>query len=1030
MKNYFLFVFFMVVGGMYSQDESNPFTSNDNQSNKMIENVNLYNIELDGLIIPIEISYNHSGFRVGEAPGIVGLGWSFHEIGKIARKSNHLPDDYQYTITPSSDKGGWFYNDNTYINEIGSNTTNSSTIRNSSDVSPDFYDFTSSFGKNGLFTFDKNINLGNVELTPVFLDGNDNFTLNFNLNNLHYGVNNYQDVVFELNEENGYTYSFIGGPSNANYYRNGGNPTKTKDYYVSKIKSNHNDDEVFLSYLEKNFDNRVLYSSGYKTSTNISPIQTYLDYFYQGESKLVIDEIITPKEKISFEYRDYIFYNNSSGPNDYLPILDAIYIKNLNDEIITSFHLVYEEWIAYNRPLLTKIYKGEKGVYYPYVEDFYDEQGLSYINVIKIKEFEYYDYSELHADLQASNPSFNFKNIDLLGYYNASNNSTLFHGNMNPCSSQSVYTGDRIPNLLGAKQGVLKKSINNLGGIMEYDYQLNADSGKYGGGLKISSIMEKPDVITTYTTTFQYTGFSGFSVDMVNPLNSMMRGSSIKSVTSFPNEELPDQCQECDYVNHYQKSGNFFTTVTSKKFIKNVPNQDGSEIGDLFLITKTTYRPNYKTLVRTPLVEKVEVFEDAEFAYDPNGPTGWSTLKEKKEFIYDFDLQNVNYVATINANRIYTNGVTNCQGDYFSSTPKTTSIINRPIYKIEMPLKEVRSEKYKSYIDEGYSQILTSKQVISYFGENNPNYALNVLRPKEVINYQNDIPVSKKKFKYLVEEFIPGAGLTNLINFSTENKTLLSNESNWLYEDGQWYLNSANFYEYFSDGKIRATTSSIKSATNQTYTETSFNPYYSGGNLSGISLINKIEYEYDLNGKIHVVKDLEKNEFKSFYRDNDYNANLVNSVLIGNLDYDTNFYRNSFENENGIDYLETSNALTGKKVYAGTEYIDFGTFPSEYVVSYWYYQDLDWHITSYVHEGGNVKIAKPVHADFIDEVWIRPKFTKLMGKVNNKYMESTHLIDDKGFVVKNIFDEFGRKIKQIDQDGNIINERAYNFTKE
>lgn len=1030
-------LFLFLTNVILAQDDINPFTSNTNDPNTSGEKVHLYDIEIDGLKIPLEISYNHEGFKAMEAPGIVGLGWVFHDIGKITRKINHLPDDYNVSYYPPPESGGWFFNNNNQIGFTGvyySYDTDYSTataIKGTIDTSPDFYNFNSSFGKRALFTFDKTVTAENISLTSLFLDTNENFILDFNVNNFHYGVDNFQDVVFDLHEENGFTYSFIGGPSNTESHRSGiVQNQKNKDFYISKITSNHSTDEITISYEPAYYEAICLGIDAYKTSSMTYAVATYGDYYFKGESRLITSEIITPKEKIIFEYSDYIFIDYPSGDDEILPKLDAIYIKNLNDEIITSFHFVYSEWIDY-RPLLTKIYQGEKGVYYPDAQDFYDPQGLDLMNVVKIKEFEYYDYTLLEGDLVGFSPNFAFTKIDAYGYYNGSNNNGLLPHESKSCSSSSVHAAaNRVPDLSSMKQGVLKKSINNLGGTTEYDYQLNGEvleiatsRGLYGGGLKISSITEMPDTNTTYTTTFEYSNLQGFTIDLNSPGYHMGNGSLKGYIVSM----FEDEYQPQNTVNHYQTIGNFFGTVISKKFIKNVPNQDDSEIGDLYLKTKTTYTPNYKTLVRTPLTEKIEVFEEAEFTPDPNGPTGWEIPISKKEYTYG----NISYPNSINANKIYTGGAVDCQGDYLGSNPSRVTIYNRPIYKIEMPLKEIRFEKYIQD-DSGYSQTITSRQEFSYFGESDPNYALNVLRPKEVINYKNDVPVSKKKYKYMVEEFIPGAGLTNLTDFSTEDKTLLSNESNWVYEDGTWYLNSANFYEYLSDGKLSAGSLVIKSSLNQVYTESTFNPYYSGGFLSGVPLLNRVEYEYDLNGKIDLVKNIESGTFKKFYRYNDYySPYLVNTVLEGNLNtpYGISIYRTSFENITGADYLETTDALTGKTVYAGTSGLNLGTYPIDVIVSYWYYKDNQWVFDSYIHTGGDVIISRP-GADYIDEVWIRPMYTKLSGKVYNKYMESTHLIDDKGFIVKNVFDDFSRLIKQVDRDGNIINERTYNFTQE
>ncbi len=1022
---------------IFSQDETTPFTSNDNDPDKTGETVHLYDIEVEGLKIPLEISYNHAGFKANEASGIVGLGWKFHDIGKITRKVNHLPDDYQVSYNPTPDKGGWFFNDNSYISELGTNTTNSETIREASDLSPDFYNFNSSFGKSALFTFDKTITAGNIGLSPLFLDTNDNFTLDFNLNNLHYGLANYQDVVFDLHEENGFTYSFVGGPNNAANFTYYQEPKSIKDYYISKIKSDHSTDEILITYEEKIYLAKQHFETAFKGVNNSYYIRNNADNTYHTESELVPYLILTPREKISFEYKTYQApsLNIDGLSTQYLPLLESIYITNLNDEIITSFHFVYSEWIGDRRPLLTKIYKGEKGFYYGdyYAQSFYVEDPS--INIHKIKEFEYYDYFMLEF---GSNNTFingtEIIDIDGFGYYNdngSSSNSGLLPGYYQICNAPGVHFNNRLPNLEAIKQGVLKKSINNLGGSREYDYQLNSDSaigsgGLYGGGLKIASIIEKPDMNTTYTTTFEYSGLSGFTISLTNP-ESSMSGSmgSMYYRRSYVDLEFQDYCQECEGVNHYQTSGNFFETVISKKFVKidflDILQQGDFIEAELFSKTKTTYRPNYKTLVRTPLVKKVEVFN--EFVFDQM--SSYEYLISKKEYTYDF----VNYSEMINANRVYSYGITNCQGEYFYGAPSTIRIFNRPIYKIEMPLKEIKYEKSITE-DSGYSQTITSRQEFSYFGENDPNYELNILRPKEIINYQSGIPVSKKKYKYMVEEFIPGAGLTNLTDFSTEDKTLLSNESNWTYEDGTWILNSANFYEYLADGKLSYTSSAIKASDNTFYTESNFNPYYSGGVLTGVSLLNKVGYSYDANGKIDIIKDYENDTFKKFYRDNNLSG-IINTVLEGYGNTSTPYvYRNSFENSNGVDYVETSNAFTGEKVYAGTTSLNLGSYPIKYIVSYWYYQNNQWEFNSYTHTGGDVIISKPPGADYIDEVWIRPRYTKLSGKVYNKYGETTNWIDDKGFMIKNIYDDFGRLIKQVDRDGNIENERTYNFTEE
>lgn len=45
-----------------------------------------YEIDLDGLIIPIKLKYNSSGIRVDQESGWVGLGWSLETGGCITKE--------------------------------------------------------------------------------------------------------------------------------------------------------------------------------------------------------------------------------------------------------------------------------------------------------------------------------------------------------------------------------------------------------------------------------------------------------------------------------------------------------------------------------------------------------------------------------------------------------------------------------------------------------------------------------------------------------------------------------------------------------------------------------------------------------------------------------------------------------------------------------------------------------------------------------------------------------------------------------
>ena len=75
----------------------------------------IYNIEVRGLNVPINLTYHSNGFRVNEESGWTGLGWTLHDAGSITQivngtddfgfySSRMLPDfeTISSSLTPSS----------------------------------------------------------------------------------------------------------------------------------------------------------------------------------------------------------------------------------------------------------------------------------------------------------------------------------------------------------------------------------------------------------------------------------------------------------------------------------------------------------------------------------------------------------------------------------------------------------------------------------------------------------------------------------------------------------------------------------------------------------------------------------------------------------------------------------------------------------------------------------------------------------------------------------------------------------------
>ncbi|MEM9648294.1 MAG: RHS repeat domain-containing protein [Bacteroidota bacterium] len=71
-------------------------------------NIPIHTIELDGLAIPLTLSYNTSGIRVEQEASWVGLGWNLSEGMVITREVNGFDDIYEFDANNSTAEG-WIY---------------------------------------------------------------------------------------------------------------------------------------------------------------------------------------------------------------------------------------------------------------------------------------------------------------------------------------------------------------------------------------------------------------------------------------------------------------------------------------------------------------------------------------------------------------------------------------------------------------------------------------------------------------------------------------------------------------------------------------------------------------------------------------------------------------------------------------------------------------------------------------------------------------------------------------------------------
>src|SRR5690606_7062780 len=71
-------------------------------------NIPIYEIDFDGLKIPIALKYNTGGVRVEQEASWVGLGWSLSEGMTITREVNGYEDIYDYDHR-NAESVGWIH---------------------------------------------------------------------------------------------------------------------------------------------------------------------------------------------------------------------------------------------------------------------------------------------------------------------------------------------------------------------------------------------------------------------------------------------------------------------------------------------------------------------------------------------------------------------------------------------------------------------------------------------------------------------------------------------------------------------------------------------------------------------------------------------------------------------------------------------------------------------------------------------------------------------------------------------------------
>ncbi|WP_140487127.1 RHS repeat protein [Flavobacterium sp. GSA192] len=452
-------------------------------------NIPLYEIDVDGLKLPISLNYHASGIKVDQEATWVGLGWSLNVGSRISRTTNCVDDflngdetDYNhptviggYYTTPEHDAVSQTHYDPpiSYYMPMES--------RLIYDTEPDifYYNLPGINGKfildksRGAVLFDKSHNLkievlrdSSVKFKITDQEGNQYFydkheitesfsKVGFLNKNIHSSLTRYDDI-------DGDALDFVAWDRYYNDSFSGSyNPYKMiSSWCLSKITTRHGREITFTYDTEKQYLPTQESCENYRRNG-----QSYL-YYYKSKivnTALRLSKIEGDFGRVEFNCSDRLDIKGTSKK------LDSFSIYNNNNTLVKSYKLDYN-----------------------YFNDDYsgDSQGnLKFQHVFKRlklnKITEYYalsqplnkGYSFTYYD--GSFPPKNSKNVDYWGFQNGKSYGENYYIGLRLLNNET-YNGVKKDALFDkAIIGTLKKISYPTGGNSEFKFESNTFSSSY-----------------------------------------------------------------------------------------------------------------------------------------------------------------------------------------------------------------------------------------------------------------------------------------------------------------------------------------------------------------------------------------------------------------------------------------------------------------------------------------------------------------------------------------------------------------------
>lgn len=1036
-------------------DDGTSYNSANDESSSI--SIPLYNVKVDGVSIPIYLSYNNKGLKPNDVPSSVGFNWKLNAGGEINKQINHLVDE---------NEEGWLFVDDYQNYPIGPAYLASDPWRfkqffEEVDAAPDVFRVSlsnnnylnyiySRGGSTGLILKQSgNFNFGGIDTDFELLKQFD-----FEGNEASYEDDDVADIT--ITSKQGVSYSFRKGLKRRVPYdmyrdyvqeRNGGSridSSEIKNYYLHKVSTIFNREVINFEYTNTNINKFFRHSIATRHKTNSDdssppmpgdPIATrgyYEDVSLEDVSRREIKKISTDKETIEFIYKDRPNNNDLSlllSPETYrdrqvnqtFKLLDEIRITDYNGNYITGYKFLYSgqmqdaslEEGKYRIKYILKYAKNQKD-YFVY------------------KKMDYY-----HIPYQQDSPI--TTGIDVLGYPNGEfyNNQSEVNLVFSTNISQGLY---RLPNEDFLKKGMLKSITNSKGGKIEYTYKENSHGYMYYGGLLVSSTSifdETGEIISK--TLFDYDEPEGFGLPVyddrqygatVTPEGIYEDGyfdflgrmyyawqtyftkksprmiyESIPYLLSYQTSNLPFALQkhtpisdniisELDLQDYnQQESGSFYRKLKISKI--NI-NNNLAEEG--YIIKH--YRPSLSEFYLNKILEKIEYYNSNDILI--------------KEELYNYETVIKAVTDAYRFDNVHSNSSRSYVIKYF------------PIYLTYDVLKSNEIKEYGHY----RNLISNQKFSFSYFNEGE-QLQTDYFSIKEIRKYSNGVEFEKIENKFLKDynytQNFPT--LINKINPIVEKKI-------WVKSNLNWRLKQASINSFYDNGNVFNEKLIIgNSITGNFYDESNYiSSYYeeSTGNLITVDTDFQVDYRYNSDLKLKAEIDFKNSVNKIYQRSDEYKGQYIDAILTTASPYsneNTFFLKKSFENPSENSVIKFNKAFSGEYVFGG-ESIDLEEFPNEYEVSFWSYSNTNgWEFNEFIHNGGNLTINKPSGAIYLDEIIVKPKFSRILSFTYHPLIGITSTLNEIGEGERKEYDIFGRPLFLLDNNKNVLKEFRYNNFK-